>query len=279
MSISVIIPTYNEAQSIGACIDSLFKQDSVFELIIVDDGSTDDTLSIVSEKLKAKKNALFLKQRHLGPAAARNLGAQKASGDILVFVDADMTFATNFLVELTKSIEEKKTQGTFTKEEYVANWENIWAKCWNFNQGIFTNRRIPQDYPNTAPVFRAILAKEFRRVHGYTIGVGWTDDWTLSRKLGYKSTATRAICYHANPSSLQEAFVQARWVGKNEFITGTLSRIIRNSIRYSLLGSLFYGLQVAFQTKTPSFLLFKFVYDFAISVSILESFGGTDKNK
>ena len=90
MKISVIIPTYNEESVILDCLRSLASQSlKDFEIIVVDDGSTDTTV----EKLE---DVMVLHQNHLGAGAARNLGAKQAKGDILVFVDADMTFDRNF---------------------------------------------------------------------------------------------------------------------------------------------------------------------------------------
>ena len=275
MNTSVIVPTYNEVNSITACLQSLTVQTKSVEIIVVDDGSTDDT----TKKVKLFKKVQLLTQKHLGPAAARNFGAQKATGDILVFVDADMTFAPNFIDMLTDPIEKSKSPGTFTKEEYVANWNNVWARCWNYNQGLYSNRRIAENYPEIAPVFRAILKKEFDQVGGFTPGVGWTDDWSLSRKLLYQATATHARCYHTNPASLSEVFKQARWIGKNEFLSGNFMLILINLIRFSWPLALITGIWKSLITKTPQFLIFKLVYNSSISLSLETCFFNKDRNK
>src|SRR4030066_376370 len=123
MKISVIVPTYNEEKHIEECIVSLFQQDyQDMEIIAVDDGSTDRTREIL-QKFAEKKQIIFLKQNHLGPGHARNLGVSCSGGEILVFVDADMIFSKGeFLHELVKPIIDGKSKGTFSKEEYVANW-------------------------------------------------------------------------------------------------------------------------------------------------------------
>jgi glycosyltransferase involved in cell wall biosynthesis len=279
MNISVIIATYDESGVIQQCITSLLAQTRRFELLLVDDGSTDNTFGVIDELIHTHNSIIVLKQNHLGPAAARNLGAQKASGEILVFVDADMTFHKDFLEQLVQPIEADLSRGTFTKDEYVLNWNNIWARCWNYNQGIANNRRIPADYPDKAPVFRAILASEFKRIGGYTVGVGWTDDWTLSRKLGYHSTSTHAVCYHANPGTLYEVYKQARWIGKNEFLAGNWFRFFISVFRFSFPASILLGILGTITYKTPEFLLFKLWYDFAVSVSLLESRVSRNLNK
>lgn len=278
MKISVIIPTYNESLVIEKCLKSLSLQSRSFELIIVDDGSTDATYETIQHS-EYVKDALLLKSKHQGPGAARNIGARKATGSILVFVDSDMEFDKNYIQDLVSPIEKGASSGTFTKNEYVSNWNNFLARAWNYNQNIFDNRRIPQDYPNTSPVFRAILRSEFMRVGGFTEGVGWTDDWTLSEKLHYQATITSAICYHANPETLNEVFYQARWIGKNKFLTQNIFRRILNLFRYSLVSALVVGLYKSFYYKFPPFLFFKIIYNYAISVSLLESFLSVSKNK
>src|SRR3989344_2143637 len=281
MTISVIIPVFNEAKVIQKCIVSLSQQTKPHEIIVVDDGSSDrsgEQVTQIKEQLGIKQLKLVT-QTHHGPAAARNAGAKLAAGDILVFIDADMKFAPDFLEVLVNPLSSGQSKGTFTKDERVANWENIWARCWNYNEGITSPRRIPEQYPDSAPVFRAILTKEFMRVGGFTEGIGWTDDWSLSRKLGYQSTATAAICYHANPASLSEVYAQARWIGKNEFLTGTASRLLVNLLRYSVPVTHIVALYGAIKYRTWQFLLFKTIYNFGVLVSLLLSFIEDDKNK
>src|SRR3989344_1429591 len=101
-AISVIIPAYNEEKTIVACIHSVKNQTLLpDEIIVVDDGSTDKTLHVLSELQisSASRRIKLIQQRHRGPGKARNLGAQHAQGDILVFVDADMVLDENFIKE------------------------------------------------------------------------------------------------------------------------------------------------------------------------------------
>lgn len=279
MKISVIIPTYNEEAVISDCILSLSKQTYPdFEIIVVDDGSSDKTLQILSG-LRAKfKNLKVLRQNHKGPGAARNFGAKRAKGEILVFVDADMTFDKDFLNNLTFPIRNGKTKGTFSKEEFVSNWENVWARCWNINEGWEEKRRHPKDYPDFQPVFRAILKEEFDRVGGFTPG-GYDDDWSLSNKLGYKaSVAKGAIFYHKNPSSLAEVFGHSKWVGKRKYKMGMLGLLLA-LIRSSFPVSLVIGFYKAVKSKEVRFLFFKLVYDLGIFIGILEMIFGGKKSK
>jgi glycosyltransferase involved in cell wall biosynthesis len=270
MHVSAVIPTYNEKDVLENCIESLGAQIyKDFEVVVVDDGSTDGTLQILKNLKRSLVNFKFIKQSHLGAGAARNAGAKLSKGEILVFVDADMTFDKDFLKNLVAPIIEGKTEGTFSKEECVSNWNNVWARCWNINEGWEPKRRHPANYPDYQPVFRAILKSEFEKVGGFTAG-GYDDDWSLYKKLGYEAVnAPGAIFYHKNPSSLGEIFNHAKWVGKRKYKFGVMGEV-GAFIRASLPISLIIGLYKSVGNKSLAFILFKIVYDFGIFVGILE---------
>jgi len=270
VKISVIIPTYNERDQLKKCLESLSKQSvDNFEVIVVDDGSTDRTWDAL-KNIQTDYPLEILKQRHNGPGAARNLGAKKANGEILVFVDVDMTFEKNFLKNLVRPILVGRAKGTFSKFEYVSNWDNVWARCWNINQNWEPRRRHPKNYPDEQKVFRAILKSEFDRVGGFTPG-GYTDDYSLYEKLGYRAvSAPGAIFYHENPDSLLEVFRQAKWSAKRKYklgIVGYLAALMRASFPLSLIA----GIVKAIAKNESGFLLFKIVYDLGVSAGIIEA--------
>jgi glycosyltransferase involved in cell wall biosynthesis len=86
-SVSVVIPAKNVAAYIGETIASALAQDEVTEVIVVDDGSTDDTVAIVRAVADPRLHLMI--NDSAGVSSARNLGARHASGDWLVFLDAD----------------------------------------------------------------------------------------------------------------------------------------------------------------------------------------------
>jgi len=268
--VSIIIPTYNEEKILIDCIESLEKQSFTdFEIIIIDDGSTDGTYKILQEFKIQDSRFKILRAAHAGAGAARNLGAKEAKGEILVFVDADMTFDKSFLENLVAPILSGKSKGTFSKDEFVSNWDNVWARCWNINEGWVEKRRHPKNYPDTQPVFRAIIASEFNKVGGFTPG-GYDDDWSLFKKLGYMADAAfNAVFYHKNPSSLSEIFKHAKWVGKRKYKLGFVGYLVA-LVRSSLPVSLFVGLYKSFCFPLIPFTLFKIVYDFGIFCGIVE---------
>jgi glycosyltransferase involved in cell wall biosynthesis len=84
---SVVIPTYNRARLLKDTLDSVLRQEFTdFEVIIVDDGSTDETRNVIAGY---QGRVRYVRQDNAGPGAARNLGIQHASGDYIAFVDSD----------------------------------------------------------------------------------------------------------------------------------------------------------------------------------------------
>jgi len=290
--VSVIIPTYNERLTVNHCLVSLFKQSyRPLEIIVVDDGSTDNTVRIVKnferstrfarprrleiKQSRARRTIIcqLLTQQHLGPGKARNLGAKHANGDILVFVDADMTFDRGFIKDLTKPIFARETIGTFSKNEMNANSDNIWSKCWNLNRTGSIQKLIPENSPDLSPVFRAILKKEFVQVGGFTSSGEYTDDWSLSEKLDKKaSLATEAIYYHSNPSNLDEVWKQAKWFATNKFISGDPLRSIKSLIFYSFVVSVPVAIIKTLKYRNLSFIFFRIYFDLAVWTAIPRAF-------
>lgn len=99
---SVIISAKNEAERIEACFDSLARQRTKFpfEVILVDNGSSDGTFTLATKLAREAKNFHVFRERQPGSASARNLGARRARGDILLFTDADCRFAKTWVQEM-----------------------------------------------------------------------------------------------------------------------------------------------------------------------------------
>lgn len=268
MKVSVIIPTYNEEDVIKGCLKSLDKQNyKDFEVIVVDDGSTDKTLERIQD---TKYKIQIFKQGHKGAGAARNRGAKHAKGDILVFIDADMTFDKNFIKKLIDPIVKSEAIGTFSKEEYLANKDIVWARCWNINRGFPTNRMHPVDYPDTQKVFRAITKKAFKKAGGFDEKAGYTDDWSLAERLGKEAVvAPGAVFYHKNPETPGDVFIQSRWMAKRRYKLGAIGSLIA-LIRVSLPVSAVFGIVKAITHQLPAFVLFKIISDAGSFLGILE---------
>ena len=102
IKISIILPVFNEEKYIQTTLDSIFNQDfKDFEVIVIDDGSTDDTLKIVEEKFKNSTIPYnIVHQENKGVSSARNKGISLAKGEYIVFLDGDDYILTNHLSQL-----------------------------------------------------------------------------------------------------------------------------------------------------------------------------------
>lgn len=103
IKLSIIIPMYNVEQYIGKCIESCLNQDfpkNEYEIVIVDDGSTDKSSSIVEEYQKKSKNIRLVRRENGGQGAARNTGLTVARGEYVWFVDSDDWIEPNCLRQI-----------------------------------------------------------------------------------------------------------------------------------------------------------------------------------
>ncbi|MEK6283665.1 MAG: glycosyltransferase [Acidobacteriota bacterium] len=114
MSISVIVPAYNEERYIGETLnnlrranDYLLKREGISaEIIVVDNGSTDSTASIA-----LSSGAKVIKEPEQSVARARNVGANGASGNLLVFIDADVSVPERLLCRITEAMKDEDCVG------------------------------------------------------------------------------------------------------------------------------------------------------------------------
>ena len=102
MFFSVIIPTYNRKPILEKCLRAIEQQQfkhpvSGYEVVLVDDGSTDGTIAWFQQYQSEFPHVRLLCQDHQGPAAARNLGVENALGDMIIFIDSDLVVTDRFL--------------------------------------------------------------------------------------------------------------------------------------------------------------------------------------
>jgi len=102
VKVSVIVPVYNASQYIGNTLNSIINQDfDSYEIIVIDDGSTDDSLAIINRTLEnIEIPHRIIHQENAGVSVARNVGIEASKGDYLVFIDADDHVTPNHLSTL-----------------------------------------------------------------------------------------------------------------------------------------------------------------------------------
>lgn len=107
--ISVVIPLYNKAKSITTTLQSVFNQTYTdFEVIVVDDGSTDNSMEVVRERVRELGNerVRLITQANAGVSAARNVGIMEAKGEYVCVLDGDDIWDKDFLKEMVRLIED-----------------------------------------------------------------------------------------------------------------------------------------------------------------------------
>ena len=178
--VSVVIPTYNRAGLLPAAIASLQAQTmSDLEIIVVDDGSTDDTASAVRPFL-ADSRVRYVTQANQGRSAARNHGAQLAQADFLGFLDSD-DFQLPGAVEAHLRVLEQNARLALTigGYEYIDEADHLigrrlpWTESSDasLRQWIFNCFGVPG---------ACLLRREwFERVHGYDTDFDMAEDWDL----------------------------------------------------------------------------------------------------
>lgn len=142
MTISIIIPVYNVEKFVFKCLNSVLKQEpnkfEKVEIIVVNDGSTDDSLTIVEEIKKEHNEIIIISQKNQGLSAARNAGLSIATGDYIWFIDSDDWIAPNSLEIISKIIG--------LKEPEVIHFKAINA----FNDKLVKRGKT---FPNTKPIY------------------------------------------------------------------------------------------------------------------------------
>ena len=120
---SFIVPVYNTEKYLKKCLDSLVNQTyKDFEIIVVNDGSTDKSSSIISKYQKKYKNIIVIDKENEGLSMARNRGVQKSSGKYIIFVDSDDYVSNKLLEEIDKKIDDSdilRFQIATEDEEYT----------------------------------------------------------------------------------------------------------------------------------------------------------------
>ena len=103
MNVSIVIPTYNRISILQKCLFALENQKlnknvGNYEIIVVDDGSTDTTTSWIRKNKEILPHVVLYEQKHGGPALGRNLGVIKSKYEIIIFIDSDLIVLDDFIV-------------------------------------------------------------------------------------------------------------------------------------------------------------------------------------
>ena len=186
MLISVVIPMYNKRDYIFRAINSVLNQSHIdFELIIVDDGSTDGSADIVETVCDQRIRLLI--QKNGGVSRARNAGVKQANAEWVAFLDADDEYEPEFLTQIVKFLSDNEQANlSMIGANYYLGAKPCTALDSSIVTGIydyfqlFGNQRSPNNSSTTV-----VNKNKFLGVNGFPEGVKQFEDWITWFKLAF----------------------------------------------------------------------------------------------
>jgi glycosyltransferase involved in cell wall biosynthesis len=199
---SVIIPSFNRANLIVASIESVLRQTfTSWELIIVDDGSTDNTKKIVEAYCDYDRRIKYVYQNNAERCAARNNGIQNAKGKYICFLDSDDYFLENRLELLFKSIEnsKKKIAVFYTAIRFEENGVELFVK----DPGAIKGNKFDYLYKAVIGTPQLCISKEILNLHQFDENFNIGEDYELLNRIAFdfpliylKDQITVVACEH-----------------------------------------------------------------------------------
>ncbi|MEA1986249.1 MAG: glycosyltransferase [Candidatus Marinimicrobia bacterium] len=218
---SVIVPTYNRFDEIQELLNSLKKQSikkDKFEIVIVDDGSTDNTERYISELIRENfLNIRFFKQNHKGPGPARNLGMENALGEYFIFVDSDCIANENWLSSFEKIVSEEKVAGFGGPDKVLPNFSPL-QKAIDYSMTSFittggmrghSKKKISKYYPRSFNMgVRADVVEKIGGMNKLRHGQDIEFAHRMISTGGKVVKVLDAIVYHKRRTSIRKFFKQ-----------------------------------------------------------------------
>jgi cellulose synthase/poly-beta-1,6-N-acetylglucosamine synthase-like glycosyltransferase len=233
--LSIIIPAFNESTAIATCLEALLAQRDLAtnpEIIVVDDGSTDDTAAIVG-----RYPVRLLTQPHAGSATARNRGAWAASGDVLLFTDADCRPQPDWAFRMSEPFADPNVcgvKGLFRTDQTGLVARLVQAEYEEKEANMLARRRVV--FADTASA--AFRADVFSALVGFRTDMKAVEDTEFSFRLAAQGhaivVAPQAIVHHRHPE--------------------TVGQYARRKFRYGAWGVMAYAAfpgRVADDSRTP----------------------------
>ena len=278
MDISIIIPTYNRARSVGITIESFLNQNypkNKYEIIIADNNSSDDTKQVIENYTDNAMgvSVTYLFEGRQGVHYARNSAAKSARFELLYFTDDDMIADADLLAEIIKPFQFHKNVAIATGR-VLPSWETDppeWVKkyCNNYLLSLLDpidefviSRQLPYLYSCHQAILKKVLFEtegfnpDF--IKGRLLGDGETGLNSKARKLGYYFGFNGAsVTYHSIPQSRTTQKYLNRRLYNNSFahsyteiraLNGNIARLFKRILLRSLIHMPLHYLEIIVQT-------------------------------
>jgi len=218
-TVSVIINAYNEEDDISDCLDSLVEQAyDDFELVVIDDGSTDDTLGVV-RRYSDKFNLKTHRTEHIGLKKARKVGVKQSSGDIIVNVDADEILEPDFLENILEPFKDEKVGS-------VGGVIKSFGKGWvtngygTLNEIFYSLRDEGEEaewVQGGCSAYRRTALEDVGGLPAEKVSLDKDTSWRM-KDSGWKVILKKdAIVHHKDPQTLKSVMKREHKIGKREY--------------------------------------------------------------
>lgn len=223
LSYSVIVPAYHAMDVIGLCVDALLNQTidrETYEIIVVDDGSKDETASIAAEA----GADVVVRAAHGGSAAARNVGIASAKGDIVLFTDADCVPSPYWIARMVEPFKDPKVVGT--KGTYRTRQCALIARLTQLEFEIRYQRMRHFQYIDFIDTYAAAYRKEI-----LTMAEGFNTDYVAAEDV--------ELSFRLAQAGHRMVFVPEAWVW--HLHPATLGSYLRRKMRFGYWRALLYA--------------------------------------
>lgn len=177
--VTVITPAYNVAAFVGEALDSVIGQTFTdFEYLIVDDGSTDQTVAVIEQRALMDPRIRLIKAKHAGGARARNVGLEGARGKYIAFLDGDDRWHKRFLERQLRSIDllSSDVAAVFCRARVMSESGRIYMVRWQRSGRYGFDDMLVQSCPPRVGSSLLIKREAFDRAGGFDIGLKSAQD-------------------------------------------------------------------------------------------------------
>lgn len=193
---SFIVPVYNTEKYLKKCLDSLVNQTyKDFEIIVVNDGSTDKSSNIISKYQKKYKNIIVIDKENEGLSMARNRGVQKSSGKYIIFVDSDDYVSNKLLEEVDKKIDDSDIL-----RFQIATEDEGYTKINEYHEEVFESMcgydafKYLSSYHFVEPAWCYVIRKNYYIENKFSFKKGvYHEDFGLIPYVIYKARKVKSI--------------------------------------------------------------------------------------